>query len=149
MQGDDANDTRFKDMVKQYCIKRENSILKKTQKKLGKKHKKNSDSLSLMQAGIQDLPKTKATTGSAPGKKEDGKLDKSICSLPPNIQGIIPEGAGAEQEKVKKKGKKKKAVVTASQDIWTPPSPKANPYMEMIDAIFVNFLRREFLRMDP
>ncbi len=27
---DDGNDTRFKDMVKQYCIKRENSILKKS-----------------------------------------------------------------------------------------------------------------------
>jgi hypothetical protein len=27
---EDMNDTRFKDMVKEYCIKRENSILKKT-----------------------------------------------------------------------------------------------------------------------
>lgn len=27
---EDANDSRFKDMVKQYCIKRENSILKKS-----------------------------------------------------------------------------------------------------------------------
>ena len=27
---DDVNDSRFKDMVKQYCIKRENSILKKS-----------------------------------------------------------------------------------------------------------------------
>ena len=60
--GEDVNDTRFKDMVKEYCMKRENSILKKSQKKTSKKHKKNSESIS-----------NPNVVNSATGKKEENK----------------------------------------------------------------------------
>jgi len=63
---EDINDTRFKDMVKEYCIKRENSILKKSLKKASKKHKKNSESISNQNA-----------VNSSTAKKDESKQEKT------------------------------------------------------------------------